>query len=172
MNSFNIEFQSIVLLAATLLTGLSAGLCFNWSNAITPGIGKLNDISYLKSFQQMNRSVLNPLFFIVFLGPVLLSFAASYVYRENHTDVFWMFIIAAVIYLLGVFIVTVVGNIPLNNLLEKANLADISLEDAKSLRDKFESKWNNFHLIRTLSSSTSFLLMLLTFLVKNNTINI
>jgi len=170
MTSFNINMQTVILLFATLLTGLLAGIFFTWNNAITPGIGRLNDVSYLQAFQHMNRTILNPLFLIVFMGPVLLSTAATYVYRANPVYILWMLIVASVIYFLGVFIVTVLGNIPLNEMLDKANLADISLEDAKSLRDKFETKWNNLHLIRTISSTTSFLLLILTCLFRNDSI--
>jgi len=169
MTPFNINMQSVILLFATLLTGLSAGVFFTWNNAVTPGIGRLNDVSYLKAFQHMNRTILNPLFYIVFMGPLLLSFAATYVYKANPAYILWMLILATVIYFLGVFIVTILGNIPLNNMLDKSNLADISLEDAKSLRDKFETKWNNLHLIRTISSTTSFLLLILTCLFRNDT---
>ena len=162
--------QTVILLFTTLLTGILAGVFFTWTNAITPGIGRLNDVSYLKAFQHMNRTILNPLFYMVFMGPVLLSFAAIYVYRANPAYILWMLIVATVIYFLGVFMVTILGNIPLNDMLDKTNLTDISLEDAKSLRDKFETKWNNLHLIRTISSTTSFLLLILTCLFRIDSI--
>lgn len=170
MTSLNITTQTVILLFATLLTGLSAGLLFTWTNVITPGIGRLNDVNYLQAFQHMNRTILNPLFFIVFMGPVLLSFASTYVYRANPAYILWMLILASVIYFLGVLIVTFLGNIPLNEMLDKTNLADISLEDAWSLRNKFEIKWNNLHLIRTISSTISFLLLILTCLLRNDSI--
>ena len=43
-------FENIGAIALILLTGLSAGLCFTWSNAITPGIGRLDDVGYLSEF--------------------------------------------------------------------------------------------------------------------------
>ena len=33
-----ITIENIGITALILLTGLSAGLCFTWSNAITPGL--------------------------------------------------------------------------------------------------------------------------------------
>jgi len=164
--------QTVILLFTTLLTGILAGVFFTWTNAITPGIGRLNDVSYLKAFQHMNRTILNPLFYIVFMGPLLLSLAATYVHKAYPAYILWMLIVATVIYFLGVFMVTILGNIPLNDMLDKTNLADISLEDARSLRDKFETKWNNLHLIRTISSTTSFLLLILTCLFRNHSISI
>ena len=86
--------ETIILLVATLLTGLSAGLCFTWNNAVTTGIGRLSDINYLQAFQQMNRTILNPLFFIVFFGPVLLSLIATYTHRISYTPIFWMLLAA------------------------------------------------------------------------------
>ncbi len=170
MTPFNINIETVILLFATLLTGLLAGVFFTWNNAITRGIGRLNDVSYLNAFQQMNRTILNPLFYIVFMGPLLLSAAATYVYKANPAYILWMLILATVIYFLGVFIVTILGNIPLNKMLDKTNLADISLEDARNLRDKFETKWNKLHLIRTISSTTSFLLLILTCLFRIDSI--
>jgi uncharacterized membrane protein len=128
MTPFNINLETVILLFATLLTGLLAGVFFTWNNAITTGIGRLNDVSYLKAFQQMNRTILNPLFYIVFIGPLILSIAATYIYKAYPVYILWMLILATVIYFLGVFIVTISGNIPLNKMLDKTNLADISLE--------------------------------------------
>ncbi|MBD3661527.1 MAG: DUF1772 domain-containing protein, partial [Arenibacter algicola] len=68
-----ITIENIGITALILLTGLSAGLCFTWSNAITPGIGRLNDPGYLMSFQQMNRAIINPLFLLVFFGPSIVG---------------------------------------------------------------------------------------------------
>ena len=66
----DISLKSTVLLLSILGCGLTAGVCFTWTNAVTPGIGRLDDLTYLKSFQAMNRAILNPLFLAVFLGPI------------------------------------------------------------------------------------------------------
>ena len=36
--------SNLTLFATTLLVGLTAGLCFTWGNAVTPGIGQLDDL--------------------------------------------------------------------------------------------------------------------------------
>ncbi|MCC9071077.1 DUF1772 domain-containing protein [Flavobacterium sp. F-65] len=167
MEPFIIDTKTIVLLLTTLLTGLLAGIFFTWTNAVTPGIGHLDDINYLRAFQNMNRSIVNPLFLIVFLGPVLLSFVTVYLYKSNHHYILWLLLLAAIIYLIGVFLITIMGNIPLNSLLDKTDLTNITLEDAKSLRDQFEVKWNFLHLIRTITATLSFLLLIIVCLFKN-----
>ena len=66
-------FEHIIMTLPVFLTGLSAGLCFTWTNAVVPGIAKLDDRSFLSSFQQMNRTIINPLFIITFFGPSVLG---------------------------------------------------------------------------------------------------
>ncbi len=150
------------LFMATLLTGLSAGLCFTWTNAITPGIGRLGDIGYLQAFQQMNRTILNPKFFVVFFGPFFLLLITTFLYRASTRYIIGMLIAAFVFYFLGVVLVTIFGNVPLNEMLDKTDLSNISVEEVTSLRAKFETTWNNLHLIRTVSAAMAFSLLILT----------
>lgn len=151
------------LLLATLLTGLSAGLCFTWTNAITPGIGRLDDIGYLQAFQHMNRTIINPLFLLVFLTPFLFSGIGAFLFRLQ-SNLFWLLVAATIIYFIGLVLVTMIGNVPLNEILDKTDL-NISLENAQNLREQFETKWNNLHLIRTISTTVSFSLLILTCLL-------
>ncbi|WP_296386410.1 DUF1772 domain-containing protein [Winogradskyella sp.] len=156
----DITFEHIGMTALILLTGLSAGLCFTWSNTITPGIGKLDDLNYLMSFQQMNRTILNPLFFIVFFGPTILGLINLYGVR-NASNSIWFLLMAIAIYFIGVVLVTIFGNVPLNNILDQTKLNLANTMDIKTLRNTFEVKWNRLHLIRTFSATISFLLLLI-----------
>lgn len=168
MEFFRDGAKTYVLFLATLLTGLLAGVFFTWTNAITPGIGRLNDLGYLQAFQQMNKTILNPLFYVVIIGPLILTFVVSYLYKASHRYVFRLLLASAIIYFSGVFLITKFGNIPLNEMLDNTKLTDISLGDAKNLRNRFENNWNNLHLIRTISSSTSFFLLILACLFRND----
>ena len=56
------------------------------------------------------------------------------------------------------------GNIPLNELLDKTSLGSISLEEGKALRTSIEVKWNNLNLIRSISSGVSFVLLVVSFI--------
>ena len=171
MTTLNFDTQAIVVVLATLLTGLTAGLCFTWNNAVTPGIGQLADIGYLRSFQEMNRSIINPVFILVFFGPVFLHIANIFLFRTSSGTILWMVVASAALYIIGVGLVTIFGNVPLNELLDKTDLMQASAGEIKLLRDKFEVKWNRFHLIRTTSSVLSFLLLLIICLSRTNTIN-
>jgi uncharacterized membrane protein len=153
--------QYIATIVLVLLTGLSAGLCFTWSNAITPGIGRLDDLGYLNAFQQMNRSIINPMFIIVFFGPFLLGLFNLYLFKNESSPIIWLLIFATGFYFFGVVLITLFGNVPLNEILDKTDLSKASLEDVKLLRDRFETKWNRLHLIRTVAAIISFLTLIL-----------
>jgi uncharacterized membrane protein len=161
MEYFNYDKKAIVLVFATLFTGLLAGVFFTWTNAITPGIGRLSDVNYLQAFQNMNRTIINPLFYIVIIGPLILSPLAAYLYKNSTAFMLKILIGTSVLYFLGVFVVTIFGNIPLNMMLDNLQLSNISLEQAKTFRVKYENRWNNLHLIRTITSTISFTLLIL-----------
>ncbi|MEO1011956.1 MAG: anthrone oxygenase family protein [Bacteroidota bacterium] len=163
---FNLE--TALILITIILTGLTAGLCFTWTNAVTPGIGQLEDLDFLRAFQQMNRTIINPTFIVVFFGPFIGNMAIIYLRYTNPDKSFWVLIAAAALFILGVVFVTVFRNIPLNEMLDKTDLAAATVEDLKALRQKFEGPWKQWHLVRTISSTASFALLLIGLLVTIN----
>ena len=166
-----ISIKLIILIVATLLTGLSAGLCFTWTNTVTTGLARLDDIGYLAAFQQMNRTILNPTFFLVFFGPVLAIAGSAFLHKNSATPVLWILIAAAILYLAGVALVTVFGNVPINEVLNNTDLEQINSIDAQTLRMKFENQWVKLHRIRTITSSISFLLLILVCTWKDMSVN-
>ena len=167
----DISIKLLILIVATLLTGLSAGLCFTWTNTVTTGLARLDDIGYLAAFQQMNRTILNPTFFVVFLGPVFAIAGSAFLHKNYATPVLWMIITAAIIYFVGVGLVTVFGNVPINEVLDSKDLNLINREDAHALRMQFENNWTRLHLIRTYASGISFLLLILVCTWKDMPVN-
>tara|TARA_B100000497_G_C7499636_1_gene305155 strand:+ start:147 stop:641 length:495 start_codon:yes stop_codon:yes gene_type:complete len=161
-----LKSETIILALAILLTGLMAGIFFTWSNAVKPGIGKLSDIEYLRALQSMNRVILNNAFKIIFLGAIIaVALVPVFYFNLYPKNIFWLFVFTLVIYWIGVFGVTVSGNIPLNEILDKTNLESITSEEIKILRKSIEVKWNNFNLIRCISSGITFILLIVSFLI-------
>jgi uncharacterized membrane protein len=156
--------KTLTLIVAIVSTGLMAGIFFTWSNAVKPGIGTLDDMTYMKAFQAMNRLILNPLFYLVFILPVLsIAISTCMSFGSTKEYVFELLLTATLIYCLGVFLVTIAGNIPLNELLEHTDLEKISQIELSDLRGKIETKWNNFNLVRTISSFIAFVLLVISF---------
>src|SRR5688500_17535686 len=65
---------ALVLSAVSvLLFGLSAGVFFTYSNSVMPGLRRTDDHTYVTAFNGMNVAILNPLFFVVFVGAQIAS---------------------------------------------------------------------------------------------------
>ncbi|MEM9824680.1 MAG: DUF1772 domain-containing protein, partial [Bacteroidota bacterium] len=160
-------FKMIVLLFGILFTGMTAGVCFTWSNAVTPGIGRLDDLSFLKSFQSMNRVIINGKFLVVFFTPALLLFLNAYLFKATGVG-FKLYLTAAFLFFAGVGLVTVLGNVPLNEILDQAHLDNLPPLELAELRQKFEQPWNQWHLVRTITSFLSFALLLMGLIYTNS----
>lgn len=162
-----ISAKLVVLILATLLSGLSAGLCFTWSNAVTTGLANLDNLSYLKAFQQINRTILNPTFFLVFFGPIFLGGLGAFMTRNANPTTFCLVLTATLLYLFGVGLVTIFGNVPLNEMVDRTDLHEMGAEAVASLRKKFENPWNTYHRVRTYTSALSFLLLQVSLIWKS-----
>ena len=150
--------QTTIQVAAVILAGLAAGLFYSWDCAIVGGLGNLPDDQYLAAFQSINRVILNPYFFMSFMGSlILLPIAAWMTYKTGNTSAFYFMLAAAILYALGVFGVTIGGNVPLNDMVDKLDITNASSEAIKAMRLKFEANWNSLQHIRTYSAILAFI---------------
>ncbi|MDR2234865.1 MAG: DUF1772 domain-containing protein [Chryseobacterium sp.] len=148
---------TVFLIAATVLTALIAGLFYAYSCSVVLGLGKLSDAEYLKSMQNINREILNPVFFLSFMGTAILLPVTTFLFRGQQ-PAFIFLLLASVAYLIGVFGVTVAGNVPLNNLLDQFDISGSSAEAIKKMRENFEGRWNFLNHIRAVFSVISIVL--------------
>lgn len=157
---FNLRSTSLFLAIVTV--ALSAGLFYAWSISAIPGFKRIPDKSFLVAMQSINRAILNPWFFIIFFGPVFLLSLSTYLqFKLRIDDIFYLVFAATVIYILGNICVTMFGNVPLNEMLDKADLSSMNETGLKSVRSAFEDKWNSLNHIRAFFSVLSFVLLLL-----------
>lgn len=162
-----ISIKSFVLFGAVVLTGLSAGLFYAWSVSVIPGTQKVVDITYLETMQSINRAILNPVFFLVFFGTlVLLSIGSIYEFHTNRT-VFWLMLGASITYLIGTVGVTGLGNVPLNDQLDALQLRELTADKISAFRKYYETNWNRLHQVRTAFAVLSFLLVTLAVFIDN-----
>lgn len=158
-------FYQITLILATFLTGLVAGLFYAYQCSVIGGLGKLDDKAYLTAFQHINRVILNPWFFSSFMGCMVVLPVAAWLSNSAGTQSgFYLLLAAAIVYVVGVFGVTIFCNVPLNNALEKFNINGASTGEIHKFRKFFEPPWNRYNLIRTVASAFSFLLCILSML--------
>ncbi|WP_118952118.1 anthrone oxygenase family protein [Taibaiella helva] len=155
-------FPRLLLLLAALTTALMAGLFYSWSISVTPGIGKLQDAAYLRAFQEMNRAILNPVFLCCFMGAGLLLPAVTIAHYAGPVKTqFWLLLAATLCYLIGVLVVTMAGNVPMNNSLDVFSIETASATALAEKRAGFEHAWNRLNNIRTLFATLSVLLVIL-----------
>lgn len=146
------NFNSIILTIAIVCTALIAGLYYAYSCSVNPGLSRLNDLEYLQAMQEINRAILNPLFFLSFFGTLIFLPVSAYLNYPINTTRFYCLVVSAGIYAIASFGVTIFGNVPLNEMLDKTDLASASAETLQKIRTEFENPWNKFHSIRTFAT--------------------
>lgn len=159
----------IILILTTTAAALMAGLFYAYSCSVVIGLGKLNDLEYLKAMQSINKEILNPVFFAAFLG--ILPLLPLNTYLHAHQANFWLLVFAMIVYLVGVFGVTVTGNIPLNNSLENFNILAADSEAIQAQRALFENRWNTLNHVRTICSIITVVLLIIACLNKYRSFN-
>jgi uncharacterized membrane protein len=150
----------IVLVVTATATALMAGLFFAWSCSINLGLARLPDAEYIRAMRQTNRAIQNPVFFAAFFGaPLFLSISVFLHYGQSPR--FWLLLAATVVYLSGTFGVTVFGNVPLNNALDRFASESTTENEIAAQRTNFERRWNNLNTIRTVSSTLTTILVII-----------
>jgi uncharacterized membrane protein len=151
------RMTTVLLILTATVTALIGGLFYAYSCSVVLGLGKLSDVEYLKSMQSINREILNPVFFISFMGTAFLLPVSTFFYRAQN-PVFIFLLLATIAYLGGVFAVTMFGNVPLNDQLAQFDIANSTAESIEKMRSQFESRWNFFNNIRTVFSVIAIIL--------------
>jgi uncharacterized membrane protein len=64
--------------AATVATGLMAGVYFIYAVAIMPGLRRLDDSGFVAAFQATDRAIINPVFLVAFFAPTALCGIAAF----------------------------------------------------------------------------------------------
>lgn len=157
--------KTIVFFITVLLNAISTGFFFAWSVSVIMGTKKVGHLTYLETMQNINREILNPVFFTVFFGS-FIALVTTTCLQFNNKTVFVLVLASTIIYLIGTFGVTAFGNVPLNNELEALKITELNLIELKDFRAYFESAWNHFHDIRTISSMVSFILLLISIFIQ------
>ena len=145
----------ILLVIIIFQVGLTSGLLFIFAFAVNPGLARLSEEEYFRAMKYINIVILNPIFFLVFMGPLITMPLLTYLSR-NDSSMFILIPISTILYLLGVLLITTIKNVPLNNKLEKLNSNEF-----KGVFIWYRKPWNFWHNIRTFFGMISFLLLII-----------
>ncbi|MFF3737800.1 DUF1772 domain-containing protein [Streptomyces sp. NPDC002566] len=143
------------LLAATVATGLMAGLFAAFSYAVMPGLHRSDDRTFVTAMQQINKAILNGWFMTCFLGAIVaLGVAAAALWTHGDRRAF-AFVVAALVLYLAMFVITAAVNVPLNDKLAAAGRPD-RIRDIASVREHFEPGWVAWNIVRAVVSTGAF----------------
>jgi uncharacterized membrane protein len=141
------------LIAATMTTGLVAGVYAIYANAFMPGLAKTDDKTFVSAFQAIDRAIINPVFLgLGFVGALFFTLLAGLLQLKE--DALPWIAVAFALYLITM-IITIAVNVPLNDALKAAG--DPETVDVAAVRAAFdESRWRAFNLIRVVLNILAF----------------
>ena len=136
---------TVIIVASISGAGLVTGLLFAFSNFVMRALADLPPDKGMFAMQRINETIINPVFMVLFLGtPILCSVIAVNSGLKINEPGSLFLLVGALTYLIGPFGITMLFNVPLNNLLARA---DISNSD--EIWPMYQKKWQRWNHIRT-----------------------
>ena len=144
------SLMPIVGMAAVLGTAIVGGVFFAFSSFIMKALARVPPAEGIAAMQSINVVVINPSFLGAFMGTALLSVGVIVLALLNSDHPSAMFFLGgAVCYFAGTFLVTMFGNVPLND-----QLASVSASDpaAAELWMHYLDRWTMWNTVRTVAA--------------------
>ncbi|GGQ51019.1 membrane protein [Kitasatospora griseola] len=145
----------MTLIGATLTAGLSAGLFYSYACSVMPGLAKVEDRAFVDTMQRINVAILNGWFMLSFVGALVLIVAAGILQWRGGNRTVLLWIGAAAVLHLAMFVITGAVNVPLNDKLAAAGAPD-RLADPAAVRAAFEDVWVRWNVVRALAATAAF----------------
>lgn len=144
----------IVLVANTVTVGLMAGAFFVYATAVMPGLGRVDDRTFVAAFQSVDRAIINPVFLGTFVGALLLSIGSVVLSLGEETRSLLAWVVAAALLYLAVLVITLRVNVPLNDAIKAAG--DPDRIDVRTVREAFdEATWVRWNIVRVVLSTAA-----------------
>jgi uncharacterized membrane protein len=151
------RFLTLLQIFCILGSGMVAGTFLAFSSFIMAALAKLPPSGGIMAMQQINITVINPVFMLTLFGTGL---AALYLVFVSYQQGPMMLGAGALFYVLGVLGVTMILNVPLNNQLAAL---DPMANSAATMWAEYISSWTFWNTVRCVAAALSCLLMLLDF---------
>jgi uncharacterized membrane protein len=149
------SIPTMVLISATLTTGLIAGVFYSFACSVMLGLGKADDRTFIDAMQRINEAILNGWFLLSFGGAWVLTIVAGLLYRriDPHSALGW--IVAAFALYTLMIVITAFINVPLNDKLAAAGAPE-QITDLTRVRDAFEGTWVMWNIVRAVACTAAF----------------
>lgn len=147
--------RSATLVAATLTTGLFAGLFYTFAVSVMLGLRQVDDRTFVDAMQQINVATENGWFFASFLGAPLLAALATALHLSPGNRHALPWIVTGFALAVAAVIITVAVNVPLNDALVAAGEPG-QIADLAAVRSNFEAAWVRWNVARVVTSTAAF----------------
>ncbi|TXH35899.1 MAG: DUF1772 domain-containing protein [Rhodospirillaceae bacterium] len=139
----------LLAFAAALGCGLVAGVFFAFSTFVMSALARLQPGPGIAAMQSINLRAVTPWFMSLLFGTALLCLATGVLAVLDWTspDSAWL-LAGSILYLAGVILVTMMGNVPLNNALA-AHVPDTA--EAAVFWTRYLAVWTRWNHLRTMS---------------------
>ena len=144
----NLTFPALIV--AAVGSGLIGGFLFGFSNSIMAGLARLPPPQGIAAMQNINIAVINPLFLAAFTGTALLSLGIGGMALMRLGEAGAMLtLVAAMLYVIGTFGITMAINVPMNDA-----LAAVGPQDASSgpLWANYLQEWTRWNHVRSVAA--------------------
>ena len=143
-------------ITAMLGSALVGGVFFAFSSFVMQALARVPSSEGINAMQSINVVVINPSFLGAFMGTAALSLVVGglAVVGWSHPSAPY-FLGGAMFYFVGTFLVTMVGNVPLNDQLAAVSATDPA---AAELWEHYLARWTNWNHIRTAAAMVAALL--------------
>ncbi len=152
---------------ALLGSALIGGVFFAFSSFVMKALARVPFPEGIAAMQSINVVVINPSFLGPFMGTAVLSIGVGglALVSWGHPSASY-FLGGAIVYFVGTFLVTIVGNIPLNNELAAVSAAD---PGAVELWEHYMDRWTMWNNVRTAAAMVAALLYTLALMQNGGT---
>lgn len=150
--------QLIPVVGAVALLGsaLVGGIFFAFSSFIMKALARMPSEEGIRAMQSINVVVLNRSFLGAFIGTAVVSLAAGGLAFADWGRPFAPFFLGgAVFYVVGTFLVTGLGNVPLNDQLTAVSATDPT---AREVWQRYLGRWTMWNHVRTAAAMVAALL--------------
>jgi len=132
------------LTIAAIGAGLMAGVYFAFSGFIMRSLDQLGATRATEAMNVINEVIVGSWFMVLFFGSTLLYLVLSVIALLD-TDLAgrWLLLTTGLIYVFGMFICTVMFNVPLNNRLAEVSNDDSTKSEAWTHYCKQWTRWNH-----------------------------
>ncbi len=161
------QFIPVVGTTALLGSALVGGIFFTFSSFVMKALARVPSAEGIGAMQSINVVVLNPSFLGVFIGTAIVSLGACGLAVAGWGRPFAPFFLGGgLFYLVGTFLVTGMGNVPLND-----QLAAVSATDPAALDvwQHYLSRWTTWNHVRTAAAMVAALLYTLGLMQNGST---